>query len=154
MRPLHILLIVYGIVNAAAYCCLLPLWEGFDEAYHYGYVQLLATDLRFPVLGQARLSREVWHTFEFAPVSHYLQPFTHAPVNFSDYFALPAEERAHRRTQLESISPSERIEAQADKPDYEVNQSPLAYVLMAGVDRLLAESALVTRVLALRLICA
>jgi hypothetical protein len=154
MRPLHVLLIVYGIVNAAAYCCLLPLWEGFDEAYHYGYVQLLATDLRFPVLGQARLSREIWHTFEFAPVSHYLQPFTGAPVNFTDYFALPAGERAQRRTQLESISTSERFEAQPDKPNYEVNQSPLTYVFMAGVDRVLAGSALVMRVLALRIICA
>jgi hypothetical protein len=153
-RPLPALLILYGIVNAAAYCCLLPLWEGFDEAYHYGYVQLLATDLRFPVLGQARLSREIWHTFELAPVSHYLQPFTGAPLNFTEYFALPAAERAQRRAQLQSISASERFEAQPDKPNYEVNQSPLAYVFMAGVDRVLAGSALVTRVLALRLICA
>src|SRR5882762_2449772 len=90
MRPLHVVLILYGIVNAAAYSCLLPLWEGFDEAYHYGYVQVLATSLRFPVLGQATLSREIWHTFEFAPVSHYLQPYTRAPVNFTDCFALPA----------------------------------------------------------------
>jgi 4-amino-4-deoxy-L-arabinose transferase-like glycosyltransferase len=154
LRPLHLVLVLYGMVNAAAYCCLLPLWEGFDEAYHYGYVQLLGTGLRFPVLGQARLSREIWHTFEFAPVSHYLQPFTRAPLNFTEYFALPAAERAQRRTQLESISPSERFGVQSDKPNYEVNQSPLTYVFMAGVDRLLAGSALVTRVLALRLICA
>ncbi len=154
MRPLPLLLVFYGIVNAAAYCCLLPLWEGFDEAYHYGYVQIVANDLRFPVLGHASLSREIWHSFELAPVSHYLQPYTHAPLNFSDYFALPAEERAQRRKQLESISPGERLEAQPEKPNYEVNQSPLAYVFMAAFDRLLSGSALPTRVLALRLICA
>jgi hypothetical protein len=154
MRPLPLLLVLYGIVNAAAYCCLLPLWEGFDEAYHYGYVQIVAADLRFPVLGQASLSREIWHSFDLAPVSHYLQPYTHAPLNFSDYFALPAAARAQRRAQLESISPGERLEAQPEKPNYEVNQSPLAYVFMAACDRLLSGSALLTRVLALRLLCA
>ncbi len=73
---LRILLLLYGVVNAAAYSCLLPLWEGFDEAYHYGYVQYLSTKLRFPVLGRATLSQEIWHAFELAPVSNYLQPFT------------------------------------------------------------------------------
>ncbi|MDP8981769.1 MAG: hypothetical protein M3O35_14400 [Acidobacteriota bacterium] len=154
MRPLPLLLVLYGIVNAAAYCCLLPLWEGFDEAYHYGYVQIVAADLKFPVLGHASLSREIWHSFELAPVSHYLQPYTHAPLNFSDHFLLPAAERAQRRKQLESISPGERLEAQPDKPNYEVNQSPLAYAFMGAFDRLLSGSPLLTRVLALRLLCA
>jgi len=68
-------------------------WEGFDEGFHYGYVQLLSTTGRFPVLGRDTLSREIWRAYELAPVSHYLQPFTKAPVNFGDYFALTQEER-------------------------------------------------------------
>ena len=52
-------LLAYGMLNAAAYCCLLPLWEGWDEPYHYGYVQFVDTNFRFPELGRTTLSREV-----------------------------------------------------------------------------------------------
>jgi hypothetical protein len=153
MRRLFLILAVYGAINAIAYCCLLPLWEGFDEAYHYGYVQFLSTNLRFPVLGQTSLSREIWHSFQLVPVSHYLQPFTGAPLSFADYFALPEEERRQRRAQLESLAASEKYEPQASKPNYEVNQSPLPYLFMAAIDRALLNRPLPTRVLFLRLAC-
>ena len=32
------LLIAYGVANALLYATLLPLWEGFDEPFHYSYV--------------------------------------------------------------------------------------------------------------------
>jgi hypothetical protein len=145
-------LLLYGVLNATAYSCLLPLWEGFDEAYHYGYVQFLSTNPRFPVLGQAYLSREIWRSLELAPVSHYLQPFTGAPVSFSEYFALPAAERERRRKELDAIPAQEKYLPQTDKPNYEVNQSPLPYVAMAAVDRLLLNASITTRVLTLRLL--
>src|SRR6266849_352164 len=84
---------LYGVLNAAAYSCLLPLWEGFDEGFHYGYVQLLSTTRSFPVLGQAFLTQEIRRSYELTPVSHYLQPYTGAPLNFGAYFALPRSER-------------------------------------------------------------
>ena len=34
-------LLGYGLLNATLYTGLLPLWEGFDEPFHYGYVQHL-----------------------------------------------------------------------------------------------------------------
>jgi hypothetical protein len=118
-------IILYGVLNAAAYSMLMPLWEGFDEAYHYGYVQIPSTQHTFPSLGHAWLSREIWHALELAPVSHYLQPFTRAPMNFDEYFKLSDAERVERRRQLESLPAAEKFEAQSDKPNYEVNQSPL-----------------------------
>jgi hypothetical protein len=149
---LRILLFLYGIVNAAAYCCLLPLWEGFDEAYHYSYVQYLSTNLRFPVLGRATLSQEVWHSLQLVPVSHYLQPFTRAPVNFNQYFGFSEQERLARRRQLKTIPLGEKFISQPDKPNYEVNQSPAAYLLLAILDRALSSWPLPDRVLALRFI--
>jgi 4-amino-4-deoxy-L-arabinose transferase-like glycosyltransferase len=150
---LRILLVLYGVLNATAYTFLLPLWEGFDEAYHYGYVQSLSTDWSFPVLDQTTLSQEIWHAFELAPVSHYLQPFTRAPVNYRDYFALSQEERTRRRQQLDSLPAYEKYRPQLDKGNYEASQSPAPYVLMATVDRLLSGFPLTTRVLWLRLLC-
>ena len=34
-------IMMFGILNACLYSALLPLWEGFDEAFHYGYVETL-----------------------------------------------------------------------------------------------------------------
>ncbi len=150
MRRLFLLMVVYGAINAIAYSCLLPLWEGFDEIYHYGYVQFLSTNLRLPVLGRDVLSREIWQSLEYQPVSHYLQPFTGAPMSFTDYFAKSPEERVLLRQQLESIPVGDKFQPQADKPNYELNQSPLPYFLMAAVDRVLLDRTLPTRVLWIR----
>jgi hypothetical protein len=151
-RRWRILLALYGVLNAAAYSLLLPLWEGFDESPHYAYVQFLSTNLKFPVLGQASLSREVRHSLELVPVSHFLQPHTGAPVNFLDYFAFTQQERARRRLELDSIPAGEKYQPQLGTRSYEVNQSPLAYLGMAVVDRLLSGAPLTARVRALRLL--
>lgn len=152
-RRLFPLIVVYGVLCAAAYSCLLPLWEGFDEAYHYGYVQYLSTKLSLPELGKAELSREIWHSYELAPVSHYVQPFTGAPINFSAHFSMTQEMRDERRRKAESIPENEKYEPQPGKPNYEVNQAILPYLYMAVIDGTLTDTPIFTRVLTLRLAC-
>ena len=142
---------LYGLINAAAYACLLPPWEGFDETYHYGYVQILSTQHAFPALDHAWLSREIWHALELTPVSHYLQPYTHAPLNFTDYFALPESERLHRRAALEALPREQQSESQLNKPNYEVNQAPLPYLILAPIESALAAWPITVRLLALRI---
>jgi len=154
MRRLFPLLALYGAINAIAYSSLLPMWEGFDEAYHYGYVQFLSTNLALPVLGRDTLSREIWHSYEYQPVSHYLQGFTGAPLNFTDYFAKPPEERAQLRVQLDSLAAYEKYQPQPDKPNYEVNQPPLPYLPMLAVDQILVNAPLPKRVLWIRMLVA
>ena len=144
--------ILYGLLNSIAYSCLLPLWEGWDEGYHYGYVQYLSIHWRFPVLGRTDLSREIWRSYELTPVSHYLQGFTKAPLNFSDYLRLSESERQRLRLDLRSIPVAWGREPQDGKWDYEAIQSPLPYLLMAVVDRALAEMPLPDRVLWLRIV--
>jgi hypothetical protein len=46
-----------------------PLWEGFDEAFHYSYIQTLAEHRTLPVYGQSTTSLEITESFEQAPVS-------------------------------------------------------------------------------------
>ena len=151
--PRIVLVALYGVLNAAAYSCLMPLWEGFDEGYHYGYVQMLSAHGTLPVLGRTALTREIWHAYELAPVSHYIQPFTQAPLNFAQYFSMPREERAMRRAELDAIAPAEKYEVQREKANYEANQSPLPYLLMTPFDWVMAGLPLTERVLVLRLIC-
>ena len=152
MRQLFPLLVLYGAINAIAYSSLLPMWEGFDEAYHYGYVQFLSTNLELPVLGRDSISREIWHSYEYQPVSHYLQGFTGAPLNFTDYFAKPPEERARLRAQLDSLPAYEKYQPQPEKSNYEVNQPPLPYLPMIAVDQVLVNAPLPKRILWIRLL--
>ena len=152
-RLIFPLIVVYGVLCAAAYSCLLPLWEGFDEAYHYGYVQYLSTRLSLPELGKAELSREIWHAYELVAVSHYVQPFTGAPVNFSDHFAMTQKLRDERRRSAESISADEKYKARHGKQNYEVNQAILPYLYMAAMDWVLVDDSIFARVLTLRLAC-
>jgi hypothetical protein len=147
------LLLAYGLVNAVLFSGLLPLWEGFDETFHYGYVQMLSTQAAFPVLGRTAVSEEIWRSLELAPVSHFIQPSTRAPANFNDWFALSAEQRRARRASLETLPANLKYEPHPALPNYEVNQAPLIYVLMAIPDRLLSGFAVTTRVLILRLLC-
>lgn len=40
--------VIYALLSAALYCALMPPWEGFDELYHYGYVQPVSSNLTIP----------------------------------------------------------------------------------------------------------
>src|SRR5260370_12900320 len=146
------LILAYGLFSAAFYCALLPLWEGFDEFYHYGYVQHVSTTWSLPVVWKTPISRELWNSLDFVPVSHYLQPYFQRPsTNFGDYFRLPAEQRIARRQALDAIPSALQREA-SPRDNYEAKQSPLTYLLLAPFDVLMSAASLSTRVLTLRLL--
>src|SRR5713101_5237842 len=146
------LILVYGLLSAAFYCALLPLWEGFDEFYHYGYVQHVSTTWSIPVIWKTPISRELWNSLDFIPVSHFLQPYFQRPsTKFEDYFRLLAEQRIARRQALDTI-PSALQREPSPRDNYEAKQAPLAYFLLAPFDRLMAAASLSTRVLTLRLL--
>jgi hypothetical protein len=63
------LLLLYALLNAVLYSLLLPLWEGFDEPFHFGYVQTIANGDGFPDPGVTRLSAEIGESIEIAPMS-------------------------------------------------------------------------------------
>src|SRR5260370_41873115 len=139
------LILAYGLLSAAFYCALLPLWEGFDEFYHYGYVQHVSTTWSIPVIWKTPISRELWNSLDFEPVSHFLQPYFQRPTTkFEDYFRLSADQRIARRQALDTIPSALRREP-SPRDDYEAKQSPLSYLLLAPFDRLLASASLSTR---------
>ena len=45
---LELALLAYGALNAILYATLLPLWDGFDEPFHYSFVQHLARTRELP----------------------------------------------------------------------------------------------------------
>ena len=143
--------IAYAILNAVLYSLLLPLWEGFDEPFHFGYVQQLANGQGVPDPRASHLSQEVGNSMLAAPVSPLVQRNLPGLRSFSEYFARPVKERVSARRELWGI-PSELRWQPAPFLNYEGQQAPLAYGLLALPERALAGVPLLARVAILRII--
>jgi hypothetical protein len=145
------LILIYALSSAALYSGLMPPWEGFDELYHYGVVQHVATTGHFPEIGKTTLSRELWNSLDYLPVSHYIQPYLERPsISFEDYFRLTPDQRSTLRQRAESMDRGWRQEPSL-RLNYEAKQAPLTYYLLAPLDAALAAAPILTRVLALRI---
>lgn len=149
--PLLVCILIYALASAALYSGLLPPWEGFDELYHYGVVQNIANSGQILQDADSRLSRELWTSLDYLPISHYIQPYVERPsMSFEDYFHLTPEQRTKLRQQAGSM-PREWRKESSPRVDYEAEQAPLTYILLAPLDAALARTSLCSRVLALRL---
>src|SRR5579883_199112 len=145
-------LLGYGLLNAALYAGLLPLWEGWDEPFHYGCVQEISRHGRLPVLDRAYLSQEIWNSLDSVPVAEGVKKNIRKGVTFGDYYRWPAEERLALRSRLQGVDPQLGFR-QSFSRNYEAQQSPLAYLLLAPLDAAWSRAPLLQRVLGLRLAC-
>jgi hypothetical protein len=149
-NAITVALLVYGALNAILYASLMPLWEGFDEPFHYGYVQYLSDRGAIPEFGKTPLSDEVIVSLRAAPSSHVVKRNLPSVITYEDYFRLPLSERLRLQAQLRALPRGYRI---ADCVNYEAQQAPLAYLLLSPFDRLWRGASLPDRVWRLRLIC-
>ena len=145
------LLLAYALTNAVLYSMLLPLWEGFDEPFHFGYVQYLANGNGFPDPRTSRLSQEVGSSLSLAPASLSVQRNLPEIISYPEFFGWPESERQRTHQRLSQIDPSLRWQP-SDFLDYEALQAPLAYAALALPERALAKMPLPSRVLLLRII--
>jgi len=140
--------LLLGLVNACLYSSLLPLWEGFDEAFHYGYVETLWQTHRLPILGRTLLPADVWRSFVLAPVSPIVHRWFAQTIAFSDWFSLPRLNKEQRRNDLDGLRP----QPLSSVPNYEAHQAPLAYLVLGPVDWSISGAPIRVRVLVLRLV--
>lgn len=143
----------YAILNALLYSVLVPLWEGFDEPFHFGYVQQLATLQGWPDPRISRLSAEVGSSLLLAPASYPVKLNLPAVPAFADYYRMPLAQRWEMRRRLREIPTALRRQP-GEFMNYEALQAPLAYVLMAVPERMLARTPLPARVAILRFLVA
>ena len=148
---IRIFILLFGIVNASLYAGLLPLWEGFDEAFHYGYVESLWQTRQLPALGRTVLPDDVFRSFRLAPVSFIVNRWLPETTSFDVWFSLPTDEKEQRRRELDGLP---AVPGGSARPNYEAHHPPLAYMLLAAPDWLLSKAAITTRVLILRLAAA
>ena len=149
----RLLLIAYALVNSVLYSVLLPLWEGFDEPFHFAYVQQLGNWQGLPDLRTDRLSAEVGASILLAPASPVVKQNLPQVTTYSRYFSWPASRRLEVQHELGKI-PAELRWQPSEFLNYEAQQAPLAYILLAVPERSLAHISLPVRVAILRIIAA
>ena len=145
------LVLALALLGLVLYACVLPLWEGFDEPFHYAYVQSLAVSHRFPAMRESRVSQEIWESLRIVPVSRFLAAAVPGGISFEDWSKLTAEQKRTRSRELASIDPSLR-RVPSPLMNYEAQQAPLAYLALAPFDVLFSKVHLKTRILLLRVI--
>jgi len=147
--------LVLGVANAVLYANLQPLWEGFDEAFHYAFVEHVATRGALPVFGSTHVALDVEESLRLAPAAPPVRVNLPYVMTYSEYFALSDEGRSARRAALWRIPSAWREQVlPGANMNYEAQQAPLAYLVLAPLDALWAGTPLAARVLRLRLVCA
>jgi hypothetical protein len=147
-----LLLLAFGFANSVLYSSLLPLWEGFDEPWHYGYLQYLDTSHKPPVFQQTHLCEDIWRSMLLSPASHIVQRTVPEVQTFDSYFKLTESVRRSQRDALKAIPANQCVAA--IQLNYEAQQAPLAYVLLSGPDLLLSRASIPVRILRLRILIA
>lgn len=130
-RRVRRLVFVFGLLNAVLFATLLPLWDGFDEAFHYGYVETLWQTGRLPVLGITVLPDDVFRSLRLTPISYIAHRGLRRATTFDTWILLPLNEREKRRRELDLLLPTSRASSQLN---YEAHQPPLAYLYLAPFD--------------------
>src|SRR5207247_3447345 len=128
-----ILCVSHGLVFVVS----TPLWEGWDEAFHYSYVQHLAENRSLPIYGRSTISREITTSFEYAPLSYAsnLAVGRYYPT-FEDYWKLTASERLERDQRLRTIPGTEKTalpDVRYRLDNYEAHQPPLYYLVSGPI---------------------
>jgi len=142
------------VVRGAYYCVQLPLWEGLDEWAHFAALQWFAEHGKMPARGDL-ISEAVMRSLELAPLPWSNNGWVTGAVNHDDFWELPVEGRARRREELSQLTSAYRRPAElppAVQKQYEAQQPPLYYAVLAIPFRLTHGWPLERQVLFLRLL--
>ncbi|HEV2495235.1 MAG TPA: glycosyltransferase family 39 protein [Terriglobia bacterium] len=140
------------LFRGALYSVVLPIWEGYDEPYHFASIQYFIATRSLPGL-YTPISREVEASLHFVPLSRAMgrqgirKPFyTH-----DDLWKLSPEERESLEKKFREIPSSWANESPPGAmPNYEGQQPPLFYALFSLLMRALHGRSLASRVFILR----
>jgi hypothetical protein len=113
------------------YASFVPLWEGYDEFSHFGFVQHLAANHSLPDPRNATVSKEIAESLRLAPVPWTIREWKPGWTTHDDYWRLPREVRRERERTIRELSPQLALESAPDLSQYEAQQPPLAYLVFS-----------------------
>lgn len=132
------------------YTLVFPLWEPFDEPFHFAYVQRVAQGGGLPA-PESPVSREVEASMKLVPLPWALGSLPEPYLVHDAWWRLPEAERRARREALRAIPGQwQREPGSGAQLQYEAQQPPLYYWLMAGPLRVAGRLSLEWRVRLLR----
>lgn len=139
------------VLRGAFYSGFTPIWEGFDEWAHYGYIDFLETHGRLP-LSSEPVSAEIEHSLNLVPAPWVLRLEFPSLVTHDAYWTMPQAERLSREGRFKELRRDEpRQDAQSPFRLYEAQQPPLYYLLLYLPHKMLVERPLAERIYILRL---
>ncbi len=82
-----LILIFWGIcvLKGIFYISITPVFEGFDEPWHYSYIQEIAEHSRFPHAQNSKISMEIKESFSYVPHP----PFSEKGYTYYVFWKLP-----------------------------------------------------------------
>jgi len=142
------------VVRGLFYCAISPVWEGFDEPFHFAYLQHVAAGLGSPTK-TTPVSLEVQNSLHLLPIPWELQ-FQTIPqplTTYDDYWRLPVEQRASREVAVGGVTSSQDYQP-ATEPiaNYESQQAPMYYWTLAVPLGWMSGSPLLSQIFALRML--
>jgi hypothetical protein len=154
----YALLLLWGVflLRAAFYLSITPLWEGFDEHVHYGYIDLVGSEGRLPIGLEDRVSDEVTASLGLLPLPWEPRGFQ-VGLTHDEYWKLDERSRKLLQDGFRELRAGVAAPEHADIDSnpflavYESQHPPLYYLLAAIPYRLTAGTHLVNKVFLLRL---
>jgi hypothetical protein len=130
-----------------------PIWEGFDEWAHFGYIQHLA-QYGHPPSRTEPVSDALRRSVELAPVSASAAEYSLGSLTHDAFWRLSPEERLIRERELRELRASYTRASGGNHilRQYEAQQPPLYYLLLAPVYFTLKDSSLPAQIYALRFV--
>jgi 4-amino-4-deoxy-L-arabinose transferase-like glycosyltransferase len=141
------------LARGCFYSALLPLWEGYDEPFHFAFVQYVVAHRSLPV-GTDPVSREVQASLHVLPLSWEQRLHAMAPPIYTQdsYWQLPEVDRRRLQEQVRAIPPAWGSESGTAPAIYEAQQAPLYYWIMSVPLQLASQWSLPARVLLIRIL--
>ncbi len=150
---LLVLLWLCFLIRGCFYAALLPAWEGYDEPFHFSFIEYVGAHHRLP-LATTPVSHEVQASLHLLPLSweqrlHRMDP----PLYTEDsYWQLPESDRRALQQQLRSIPPEWYAQTGTAPAMYEAQQAPLYYWIMSIPLRLTWQWGLAAQLMLIRIL--
>jgi hypothetical protein len=140
------------VARGVFYSVLFPLWEGYDEYAHFGFIQHLVTHGTLPFTSTP-LSKEIEVSLRLAPIPWTTRNIIPGGTTHDAYWKLPESVRAQREEALRKLTPGSAGEsADPGIANWEAQQPPLYYWLLSLPLRLTSSWPLGSRILLLRIL--
>jgi len=156
MIPMRITLIwICLLARLAFYAAMLPLWEGVDEWAHFAVVQSVERRGEWLASRDRPIPRNIEASLRIVPIPWELRHFDPPSVTHDAYWQLPESERRRRTEALGAIPREWALEDGSGVfSNYEAQQPPLYYWLVAPLVWLIPSRSLAIQVLAVRCLSA